>query len=125
MADGAEALTVFARLPPMVKSFLRLFAVMTAVATVVSALPTYLDLDRNRQAEFYAWRDGHPLARAGSGECVIALAAVADRFLMYFAFVGGVLLVPFGIYLVLLAAKMMLTRSAWRERHGGAEDRPP
>jgi len=88
----------------------------------VSALPTYLDLDRNQQAEFCVWRDGHPFAHDGSDDCVLAWAAVAERFLLYFAFVGGALLGPFGLYLVLLAVKMMLLNSG---RSGRNSTRKP
>lgn len=95
---------------PKARSFLRLFAAMGVAAIILSALPTGADLDFNRLSEFCVFADGRVLLRENGSDCVPDYAAVAGRFLSYFAFFGGALIGPFGLYVVMLAIQRLRQR---------------
>ena len=94
-----------------IKSFLLLFLGMAIAAILMSALPTAADVHENQQSEFCILIDGKELMKERTGDCVTDYGAIADRFLLYFAYIGGALLGPFGLYVVLLGLKMGLGRS--------------
>jgi len=100
------------------------FLMMAVAAIALSALPTALDVDKNQQSEFCLFVDGRELRDERTGDCAPDYGAIAGRFFLYFAVFGGALLGPFGLYLVLLALKTVLTSSrSRRDRSQG--DGPP
>jgi len=86
------------------KSFWVAFAVAATMAIALSALPTYAALDLNQQAEFCVWIDGSPLV-GERDDCVIHPLKVFERFMFYFAFYGGAILGPFGLFIMASLAK--------------------
>lgn len=93
------------------RSFVLLFMGMAIAATLISALPTAADVHKNQQSEFCVLSDGRELMNERTGDCVSNYGAIASRFLLYFAYIGGALLGPFGLYLLMLGLKMGLGRS--------------
>lgn len=103
------------------KSFLLLFVGMTIVAVLLSALPTAADVYQNQQSEFCVLMDGRELKNERTGDCVFDTMAIAGRFLFYFAYFGGALLGPFGLYLIMLGLKAGLGKSKRIGTDGGIE----
>ena len=91
-----------------IRSFLLLFMGMAIAAILISALPTAADVHKNRQSEFCVLIDGRESANEQTGDCVSNYGAIASRFLLYFAYIGGALLGPFGLYLMMLGLMMGL-----------------
>lgn len=105
------------------RSFLLLFVGMMIVAVLISALPTAADVYNNQQSEFCVLVDGRELKNERTGNCVVATMAIAGRFFFYFAYIGGAMLGPFGLYLIMLGPKTGLAKSKRTGIDGGNQPR--
>lgn len=77
---------------------------LTAIgATALALVPTLIDLDWNRGGELCRRVDERSwyTYTSQSGECVVRLYALLERFLLWFAIYGGALLGPCALYLAL------------------------
>jgi hypothetical protein len=86
----------------MKKSYwITLFA-MAVIAAAITLLPTIGDLDKNAQSHFCVHDSDGNERRA---DCDIDLWRLFERFFFYYSVIGGALVGPFVIYLLLSSLK--------------------